>query len=116
MEKMTPTSSRHICIKSTRLRSEAEREKPLLHSQDQLRSSRSGYGLLTQDWLAHDSVLTSHPPAQRALHLGSESQFVQVIGLLGGGHKALRLQRLVLQALQAITQVMDVGDSGVSAR
>lgn len=116
MEKMTPTSSRHRCIKSTRLRSETEREKSLLPSHNRLRSGRSGRGLLAQDWLAHDSVLAGHPPAQRALHLGSESQFVQVIGLLGGGHKALGLQGLVLQALQAVTQVMDVGDSGVSAR
>lgn len=113
---MAPTSSRRTCIKSTRLRSDTEREKPLLPSHSRLRSSRSGRGLLAQDWLAHNGVLAGHPSAQCALHLGSESQFVQVVGLLGGGHKALGLQGLVLQALQAIAQVMDVGDSGVSAR
>lgn len=100
----------------TRVRKRA-REKTwgISSSLGRLRSSRSGRGLLAQDWLAHDGVLAGHPSAQCALHLGSESQFVQVVGLLLGGHKALRLQGLVLQALQAITEVSDVGDSGISA-
>lgn len=116
MKKITPASGHRICIKSTRVRSETEREKPLIPSLSQLRRRRSGRGLLAQDWLAHDGVLAGHPSAQSALHLGPESQFVQVVRLLGGGHKALRLQGLVLQALQAITEVVDVGDSGISAR
>lgn len=98
------------------MRNETKREKEnLLPGLGRLRTGRSGCGLLAQDWLAHDSVLTGHPSSQCTLHLSTEGQFVQVVGLLCGRHKALGLQGLVLQALQAIAEVMDVGDSGVSA-
>jgi hypothetical protein len=102
-------------MESPECASERERRNRVSLSLSHLRSSRSGRGLLAQDWLAHDGVLAGHPSAQCALHLGSESQLVQVVGLLCSGHKALGLQGLVLQALQAITEVSDVGDSGISA-
>jgi hypothetical protein len=46
--------------------------------------------------LAHHSVLTCHPATQGALDLCAEGKFVQVVGLLGGGHESLLGERLVL--------------------
>jgi hypothetical protein len=70
---------------------------------------------LLRERLAHDSVLASHPPAQSALDLSPESEFVQVVRLLLRGDESLFVERLVLKALEAIVEVEDVGDSGVAA-
>lgn len=74
-------------------------------------------GLLAQDrlGLAHDGILARHPPPERALDLGSQGQFVQVVRLLICGHKALHRQGLVLQAIQAIREGANIGQSGVAA-
>jgi hypothetical protein len=117
LKKTRPTSvvtniGRRICMGSTTVRSEKNQPFPCI---SRLRSSRSGSGLLAQDWLAHDGILASHPSSQCALHLGPESQLVQVVALLCSRDKALGLQGLVIQALQAIAEVSDVGDSRVSA-
>lgn len=71
-------------------------------------------GLLAQRF-AHHGILTGHPPTESAFHLSSEGELVQIIGFLGRGHKTLGLEGLVLEALQAVAEVSDVGHSGVAA-
>lgn len=80
-----------------------------------LGGGRTRRSLLIQHWLAHHCVLASHSPSEGAFHLGTKCQLVQVIRLLSGGHKALRLKGLVLETFQAIAEVGDVGHSWVSA-
>jgi hypothetical protein len=58
--------------------------------------------------------LASHSPAQSALDLGPESEFVQVIRLLLCGDESLLVERLAFEALEAIVEVVNVSDSGVS--
>ena len=69
---------------------------------------------LLRQRLAHDSVLASHPPAQSALDLSSESEFVQVVRLLLCGDESLLVERLAFEALEAIVEVVHVRDSGVT--
>lgn len=84
-------------------------------SRSQLLSRGLCGSLFVQFGLAHDCVLAGHPSSESALHLGTEGQLVQVVGLLCGGHEALCLKGFVLEALQAIAEVVDIGDSGVAA-
>lgn len=60
--------------------------------------------------------MASHPPAQGALDLSSESEFVQVVRFLLRGDESLLVERLALKALETIVEVEDVGDSRVAAR
>lgn len=72
--------------------------------------------LLVENGLPHDGILAGHPSPEGTLNLCAEGQFIHVVGLFGGRDKALFLEGLVFQALQAIPKMMDVGQSGVSAR
>jgi hypothetical protein len=70
--------------------------------------------ILLRERLAHDSVLSSHPPTQSALDLSPKSKFVQVVRLLLRGDESLLVERLALQTFKAIVEVEDVGDSRVA--
>ena len=59
--------------------------------------------------------MASHPPAQSALDLSSESEFVQGVRLLLRGDKSLLVERLAFETSEAIVEVIDVSDSGVAA-
>ena len=58
--------------------------------------------------------MASHSPAQSALDLSPESEFVQVVRLLLCGDKPLLVERLAFEALEAIVKVVHVRDSGVT--
>lgn len=80
-----------------------------------LRAGGSRCSLLIQDWLAHDRILAGHSATEGAFHLRAKGQLVQVFRLLCCGYKALCLQRLVLETLQAITKEGDISSSRISA-
>lgn len=74
------------------------------------------FRLLVQRGLAHDGILAGHPSSERALNLGPESQLIQVVGLLCCRNKPLFLEGLVLETLQAIGEMGDVGQPGITTR
>lgn len=83
------------------------------------RSSLRGcrIGLLGHDsrfLLGHHRVLRSHPPSESSLELRAQGQFGQVVSLAWRGYKALILKTLILEPVEALCQMFDLGDSGVS--
>ena len=74
------------------------------------------HSLFVQHGFPHDSVLAGHSASKSTLHLCAQSQLAQVVAFLWGGDETLLQKRLVFQALQAVTEVMEVGQSGVSSR
>ena len=69
-----------------------------------------------QHGFSHNSVLAGHSTSKGALHLGTQCQLAQVIGLLRGGNETLLQKGLVFQALQSIAEIVEIGQSGVSGR
>lgn len=79
-------------------------------------SSRSlSRGLLAHNRLAHNGILTGHSAAERAFHLGTNGQLVEAFGLLSGGDETLLLEGLVLETLEAVANVVDFSQAGVTA-
>lgn len=72
-------------------------------------------GLLAHNRLAHNSILTSHSAAERAFHLGTNGQLVEAFGLLSGGDETLLLEGLVFETLEAVANVVDFSQAGVTA-
>lgn len=90
-----------------------KRENERAHSK---RLSRSLCGSLLSQGLPHHRILTRHAPSQSAVHLGTQGQLVEALGLFSGGDEALLLKAFVLETLQAVAQVVNFGQAGVTAR
>lgn len=71
--------------------------------------------LLAEDGFSHDGILSGHSAAEGAFHLGTEGELAQVVSLFGRRDEALLLQGLVLEALQPIAQVMELGQTRIPA-
>ena len=72
--------------------------------------------LIEHRLLPHDCILPRHATTEGALDFGPQSELIHIIGLLGSGLEALALQGFVLEPFQAVAELVDGGQSGVTAR
>ena len=104
----------------SRTRQETKETKRKRHNQSRKkrfskRLGRSLSGSFLSQGLPHHRILTRHSPSKSAIHLGAQGQFVQAFGLFSGRDEALLLKAFVLETLQAVAQVVNFGQTGVTA-